>query len=258
MNDSWWRRLGPHSGAGANLFCFPYAGGGSAAFRLWPAALPSHLGVWAPELPGRGSRWSEAPMKSIPTLVDALLAALQPHLNLPFIFFGHSMGAVLAFEITQALVLRGQPTPRHLIVSARRPPHIPSDLPDLHPLPNDEFIAEINRRYGGISQELLAERELFDILLPGLRADITALKSYRPALRAPLMCAISAFGGVHDRLTPRSHLDEWRSQTTGPFQVRMFPGDHFYLDSCRLALLAHVASLAAPILSQRFLPGFVL
>jgi medium-chain acyl-[acyl-carrier-protein] hydrolase len=252
MSDRWLRRLAPCPNPSANLFCFPYAGGSAAAFRLWPSDLPASLQVWAPQLPGRANRFREPVVDRMPQLVDALIEALLPHLDRPFAFFGHSMGAAMAFEVAHALGSRGQPAPRHLIVSARRPPHLPSDVSDLHPLPDDEFIAEINRRYGGIPEQLLADRNALALLLRGLRADVHALETFRPPpRRKPLDCPISAFGGAYDRLTPCSHLEAWRSQTGSAFRVRVFPGDHFYLDSHRKELLADLSTVLAPMLTSR-------
>jgi surfactin synthase thioesterase subunit len=232
------------------MFCFPHAGGGIATYRLWPAGLPDDLEIWAAQLPGRASRWREPPLKSIPALVDALTQALLPHIDRPFLFFGHSMGAVLAFEVTRALVSTGRRVPQHLVVSGYRPPGMPGIEAPMHRLPNDAFIAEIDRRYGGIPVELLCEREVLALLLPGLRADIMALETFEPEPRAPLDCPISAFGGVHDRLAPRTHLEAWCSQTSGVFRTRAFPGDHFYLNSQRVELLAELSTIALPMLRR--------
>lgn len=244
------RRLAPRSRSAARLFCFPYAGGGAAAFRLWTAGLPAELDIWAAQLPGRANRLHEPVVNSVPNLVDALVEELMPRLDLPFAFFGHSMGSVLASEVARAVVSRGGPAPRHLIVSGRRPPGMSGPESRIHMLPDDEFIAEINRRYGGIPTQLLRDRELLMLLLPGLRADVTAVETFQPGPREPLDCPISAFGGTHDRLTPRAQLDAWRGQTTGPFRVRVFPGDHFYLDARRAEILADLSMILAPMLRR--------
>jgi medium-chain acyl-[acyl-carrier-protein] hydrolase len=231
-----------------NLFCFCHAGGAASIFRLWPAGLPAWLEVWAVQLPGHGGRWREPPIASIPALVDAFIPVLLPHLQRPFAFFGHSMGAVLAFEIANALLEREAVAPHHLFVSSRRPPHMPGSENNLHVLPDHEFIQEIDRRYGGVPGEVLESTELLALLIPALRADITALETFRPSKRAALPCPISVFGGAQDPLVPRHHLDAWRDQTDGPFRVRVFPGGHFYLDSQREALLADLSATLAPIL----------
>jgi medium-chain acyl-[acyl-carrier-protein] hydrolase len=248
MSDRWLRRLTPYGAACAHLFCFPYAGGGAATFRTWPARLPERLAVWVVQLPGRASRLDEPAVSDIPALADAVAGALVPHLHLPFTFFGHSMGAVLACEAARALTSRGCPAPRHLVVSGRRPPEMPGKETPIHLLSDDRFIAEVSNRYGAVPAELMREPEVLTLLLPGLRADFTALETFRPGPRAPLGCPISAFGGTHDRLTPRAHLEAWRGQTTGPAWVRSFPGDHFYLNDQRAALLADLSTIVTPML----------
>src|ERR1700733_1622710 len=198
VTDEWFRKIGTSSPRGARLFCFPHAGGTVTSFRQWPEALSPRLEVWAAQLPGRADRLHVPPLSSIPTLVDALVQALAPYLGTHFAFFGHSMGAVLAFEIAGALDARGLRMPEHLIVSGRRPPGVSSSEPDMHRLPDEEFVAEIDRRYGGIPPQLRHDREVMALLLPGLRADITALETYRPAARPPLVLPITVFGGAHD------------------------------------------------------------
>ena len=250
MNSLWLQRFAPRPHARARLFCFHHAGVGAAVYRLWPAALPAELELCAIQLPGRANRLREPALTSMAALVDALVPVLRPHLDLPFAFFGHSMGAVLAGEVARALHGGRGPAPRHLFVSGRRPAHWPNPDPLLHPLPDAEFVAEIQRRYGGIPPEVAQHEELLALLLPCLRADITVLETHAPAAaRPPLVCPVSAFGGSDDPLTPREHLDAWRGETTGAFRVREFAGDHFYLAAERQALLADLAQALAPLLA---------
>lgn len=244
--DGWLHRPAARPRATVNLICFSHAGGAASSFRLWPAKLPSWVEVSAIQLPGRGGRWRESPIRSLPALVDAIIPALMPYLRRPFAFFGHSMGAVLASEVSRVLVENKGTPPLHLFVSSRRPPHLPSSEPHLHNLPDHEFIREIDQRYGGFPSELLHSPDLLTLLAP-LRADITALETFHAVKQAPLPCPISAFGGASDRRVPRDHLEAWRDQTDGPFRVRMFPGGHFYVDSQRDALLADISATLAPI-----------
>lgn len=248
MGTGWLCKHSPRPHAVARLFCFPYAGTGSSAYRLWGAGLPPSLEVCPVQLPGRENRLREPALTSIAALVDALTPALAPHLDLPFAFFGHSMGAVLAVEVARAMESRGMPQPRHLFVSGRRPPHLRSDESEFHALPDTEFVAEINRRYGGIPPEVLQQKELLTLLLPCLRADIVALETHLPVSRPPMSCPISAFGGADDRLTPREHLEAWRGETKVAFQLSMYPGDHFYLRAQQASLLAEISATLAPLL----------
>jgi len=253
----WVSRPQPRPHARARIFCFPHAGAGASVYRLWGAGLPVELEVCAIQMPGREARLREPALSSIPEIVDALIPALQPHLDLPFVFFGHSLGAVIASELTRALSQRGGPLPQHLVVSARRPPHVPDTKPPLHRLPDDSFAAEINRRYGGIPAELLQHADVMAVLLPSLRADITALETHAPSPRAPLSMPISVFGGTHDGLTPHEHLEAWRTETAGPFRIRKFAGDHFYLKPQLAEVLADLSATFAPMLGAARSAGCV-
>ncbi|MEO8152060.1 MAG: alpha/beta fold hydrolase [Rhizobacter sp.] len=250
MSNAWFMRPAPRPNAKARLFCFPYAGGGAAAYRLWPTGLPAELEVVAIQLPGRANRLREPALNSISAIVDALVPVLLPQLDLPCVFFGHSMGSLLAAEVARALVAQGLRGPRHLVVSGRRPPHMKQTEPLLHALPDAEFVSAINQRYGGIPAEVAAHADLLALLLPSLRADIQALETHHPPIREPMGCPISVFGGGDDRLTPRTHLDAWRSETSAAFRVRVFPGDHFYLAPRMNEVLADLSATVAPLLDM--------
>ena len=242
----WLQRWGQPGDSATRLFCFPNAGGAAALFRLWPQGLPRDVELLAIQLPGRGNRWKEPAIPDIARIVEALMPALEPCLDRPFAFFGHSMGSMVAYAVIQSLIERGAPLPFHLFVSSRRSPGVanPSDTP-LHVLPEDAFVAEMRRRYGGIPDEVLAEPELMALLLPALRADIQALETYVVSRSAPLPFPVTAYGGADDALNPRAHLEAWRDETESDFRVRMFPGGHFYLDARRDEVVADVSATLA-------------
>jgi medium-chain acyl-[acyl-carrier-protein] hydrolase len=220
---------------------------GASMFRTWPAGLPADLDVCAIQPPGRENRLREAPFQSITDIVEGLLPALLPELDRPFALFGHSMGAVVACEVARALEAQGAPLPLQLIVSARRPPHLPGVETPISGLPDAQFLAEVQSRYGGIPAELLAEPEILALLLPGLRADFTALETHKPPPRSPLPFSITALGGSEDRLTPHHHLHAWGGETLAGFDVRLFSGDHFYLNPRRSEVLSAISELLAPL-----------
>ena len=188
-------------------------------------------------------------MTSIPRLVEAITDAVVKLPERKFVFFGHSMGAVLASEVARRLMTLSLPLPSHLIVSGRRPPQFQDPNPPIGDLPDAEFVAAIDRRYGGIPREILANPDVLALLLPGLRADMIALETFHPGPRPPLPIPISAFGGDSDPMTPIAHLEAWKSETQGAFAMRVFPGGHFYLDLQRKAVLDEIAHIIVPILA---------
>jgi surfactin synthase thioesterase subunit len=250
----WIRSFCARPDARARLFCFSYAGVGASAFRLWHEGLPPELEVCAIQLPGRESRLDEPALSSVPRLVELLVPQVRAHARAggdrPFAFFGHSMGATLAFEVARTLQCDGAPMPVHVFLSARRPPSVPDPDPPLSHLADAEFVAELNRRYGGIPAEVLAHQELLALLLPALRADLTALESFRSPPLPLLSAPVSVFGGHDDSRAPRSYLEAWRAHVAGTIRLRQFPGGHFYLNQARErdAVLAEVRSVLAPLL----------
>jgi medium-chain acyl-[acyl-carrier-protein] hydrolase len=251
VGDTWLVRRGAQQGrvVTARLFCFPHAGVGASAYRLWAMGLPPALEVCAVQLPGRESRFREPPLDRIDAAVAALLPVLRENSDLPFAFFGHSMGAVVATELTLALAAAGAPLPHHLFVSARRPPEVPDPDTPLANLPDAAFLVEIQRRYGGIPAEVMQDAEMMGLLLPSLRADIRALENHAPTRPTRIPVPLSVFGGSQDTRVPYTHLEAWRQAAAGEFRLRMFAGDHFYLNPRRAEVLAEVTTTLASMLT---------
>jgi len=235
--SAWIVRPRPRRGCRLRLFCFPYAGGAAAVYRPWIDAFSAEVDVCPIQLPGRGSRFREAPFRRAADLVPAAAEALRAYLDLPFAFFGHSMGAVVAFELTRELRRRGWPGPVLLAVSGRQAPPRPDPDPPFGHLPDQEFLREVRERYDGIPDEVLAEEELLQLVLPALRADILVLETHKYVPGPPLDCPLSCLGGDEDRHVSREDLEAWRDETRGPCTVRTFPGRHFFIDSAREAVL---------------------
>lgn len=220
----------------ARLFCFPYAGGGPMIFREWPQELPPDVGVYALHLPGRGGRLSESLFTEFELLTDAIVEAIVPYLDLPFAFYGHSMGAIVSFEVARRIRREHGFEPIHLFVSGRRAPQIPSSTPPIHALPHPEFLDEL-RRLNGTPPEVLAHPELMQMMAPILRADFSITQTYEYVDQSRLNCPISAFGGLHDSEMTYENLEAWREQTNNAFVLRMIPGDHFFLNTARPLML---------------------
>lgn len=230
-----------------HLFCFPYAGGGASAFREWADDLPSAVDVHPIQIPGREGRWGERPFTSLSSLVENLATVLSPCLNLPFVFFGHSMGALIGFELARHIRRKTNKTPVHLFISGARAPQIPDPDPPIHRLPDSEFIREL-QRLNGIPEIILQDSELMRVVLPTIRADITLCETHEYYWDEPLSCPITAYGGQQDRKVQREDLAGWSSQTSRAFLFRAFPGDHFYLTSARKLLLRAVSAELSGIL----------
>jgi surfactin synthase thioesterase subunit len=232
------------------LFCLPYAGGGSSAYRDWQSGFPSEIEVCPVQLPGRENRFSEPPATSMPSLVRALAAGLRPFLDRPFALFGHSLGALVAFELCQELRSMGQPVANHLFASARRAPHLPDRRPPIHHLPDEAFVAEL-RRLNGTPEEVLGDSDLMELILPTLRADFTIAETYRWKQRPPLDCPITVFAGRDDPETTPAEVEGWRTHTRGALRVELLPGDHFFVYHSRSQLQAAILrELMAPRLDE--------
>jgi medium-chain acyl-[acyl-carrier-protein] hydrolase len=192
-------------------------------------------------------RMKEPPVLSISRIVESTVDAIRRLPERRSVFFGHSMGAILASETARRLIALSLPLPRHLIVSGRRPPSLQDPMPTVSGLPDADFIAEIDRRYGGIPPEILENPDVLALVLPGLRADMIALETFQPEPRQPLPTPISAFGGDADPMTPVAQLEAWKSETYAGFATRVFPGGHFYLDTQRSELLREISQILARI-----------
>ncbi|MGA8085789.1 MAG: thioesterase domain-containing protein [Terracidiphilus sp.] len=210
------------------LFLFAHAGGGSAAFRGWNDRIGDEIELGYIQLPGRESRLCEQPFSSMVELIPHLVDALAAHIDRPFAFYGHSLGARIAFEAARELRHRGAPGPAHLFIAACHAPQLPWPHPPMSGLEDSQFLREVQERYGSIPRQVVEDEELRSLLLPALRADVTMVETcaYSPGL--PLDCGISAFGGLQDHTVSQSSLDQWRVQTRGEFHMHMVPGNHFF------------------------------
>ena len=225
----------PLKDAPLRLFCFPYAGGGLTAFRSWLDYLPHNVEVQVLEMPGREAQLRLPSFVRVEPLIRAIADAMKDYEDRPFAFFGHSMGALVSFELSRLLRRAEMTPPRALLVSGRRPPQLPIEPPTYN-LPEEEFVAEL-REMGGTPEEVLRHPELLTLLLPTLRSDFELCQTYSYTEEPPFSFPITAFGGLNDKFVPREEMERWREQTTGSFQLRMFPGDHFFLHSSQALLL---------------------
>jgi len=220
----------PSTNAEIRLFCFPPAGAGAGIYRRWTTELSPEIDVFRILPPGRESRLRESRCTDIEAYLDGLVPELLPLLNKPFAFFGHSMGSLIAYSLAQRLNRAYSILPRHLFVSSFHPPHaIPNE--NIGDLPQEDFIRELRSRYDGIPDQLLEEPELLELLLLIIRADLAIVENYRYDPQHPISCPISAFGGYSDNWVSEPQLLEWRDHTSAEFDISMYPGNHYFLDT---------------------------
>jgi medium-chain acyl-[acyl-carrier-protein] hydrolase len=212
--------------ATVRLFCFAHAGGGAAFFRPWRIGLAPEIDVRPVILPGRESRFREAPYQRIEQLLDPLCAALEPLLDLPYAFFGHSLGAIVAFEVARRF------DPACVVVSGRRAPRAPNNRRLFRSLPDAEFLAAVGG-LGGTPPEILGQPDLIRVLMPALRGDFELNETYRPLPGPRLSCPLAAYMGAGDPEVGRPELLGWHEETTNEFTMRVFAGGHFYLKGGR-------------------------
>ena len=209
------------------VFCFPHAGGGASTYRRWAGELVDGVEICAVQLPGREDRLNEQPFTSLSALVAAVHAEIVPYLERPFAFFGHSMGALLGFELARTLQASGDVLPIHVVVSGRRAPHLPPVRPPLHDLPPGQFEAAL-LALEGTPGEVFADEELMALFGPLLRADLAVCETYEYAPGVPLDVPLTVFGGSRDGEASAANLEAWRGHSRAFCGVHLFPGNHFY------------------------------
>lgn len=233
------------------VFCFAHAGATASAYAPWSRSLAGNsqaasIEIVGMEFPGHGIRMDEELCADVPTLANGIARSIQQELMrtpaLEYGFYGHSLGAVIAFETARKLAALGVRGPSRLFVGACRTPEMPPVLPTIGHLLEDEFLAAVQQRYGGIPAAVLEEPELLEMILPILRADFSAYEGYRYQVGPELGCPITAFAGVSDPVVRAEDMAGWAHHTSGPFELHTVPGDHFFLTQSRDRVLDVISS----------------
>jgi len=227
----WFEDLSPALKPSLRLFCFPYAGGTSQVFRKWQRHFPPEVDICLVHLPGRGKRIGERPRTRLKPLVEEIADAMHGQLQQAFALFGHSMGALISFELSRELRRRHGITPRQLFLSGHRAPHATKADPPTFNLPHDDFMLEL-KRLNGTPRELLDDAETRELFLPLLRADFEVVDTYQYLPEEALSCPLTIYSGLQDPKVQISSLQAWRELTSGSCNIKMFPGDHFFIHSC--------------------------
>ncbi len=247
--DQWIRIARRNPGARLRLLCLPYSGGAASIFDSWSKLLPMSVEVCAAELPGHGARILEKPFRQMEPLLDALIEVSESLRSQPFALFGHSLGGTLAFELTRELERRGLPAPRGVFVGGSVPPHRRPSLPDWHTLPDDELV-RVFERLNGIPQPILEQKELLEVILPGIRGDLEVLSSYRYVDETPLRAPLWAFAGSSDPLAKPEQIEAWRELSPRGYAFSVVEGGHFFINTNREAFLATLGLGLKTIIDQ--------
>ncbi|MFC9430497.1 thioesterase II family protein [Streptomyces sp. NPDC056987] len=242
----WVRCFHPAPLSRGQLLCFPHAGGSASFYFPLSAQLFSVAEVFAVQYPGRQDRREEAAPRDIGVMADRIYAAVRGRLGArPTTFFGHSMGAVLAFEVARRFEADGGELSRVFASGRRAPSRVREE--NVHLRTDDGIVAEL-KSMSGTDAALLGDEEILRMILPALRSDYEAIETYRCEPGATLRAPISAFTGDSDPKTSLEEAEEWREHTTGAFDLKVFPGGHFYLGpqapAVTAALREHLASVA--------------
>jgi len=229
QEDSVWiRRFHPAPDSRVRLVCLPHAGGSASFFFPVSQALSPSVDVLSLQYPGRQDRRLDPRIENIGEYADAIAAELKPWLDLPIAFFGHSMGAVLAFEVTRRLEAADPEfSPVALFASGRRAPSRYRDE-NVHRRDDDGIVREM-KALSGTDARVLGNEEILRMVMPAIRSDYKAIETYRSEPDAAVRAPITVLTGDSDPRTSRDEAEAWRSHTTGAFDIRVFPGGHFFL-----------------------------
>jgi surfactin synthase thioesterase subunit len=231
LDQLWFHAPQPCPDAALRLYCFHHAGGGAAAYRGWPEAVGPGVEIVAIRLPGRENRFAEPRFRRMTDVVEALRGPLRAGLDRPYAFFGHSLGALVAYETARVLVRDGCPPPVHLFAAAspfpdRESPRGPGS--QLHAVPDDVLIERLGR-YGGLPESLLAQQAMLAVMLPTIRDDLEIGATYLAAGTGGLPCPVTVLAGADDQTVSQEGLASWRMATSGSFQIRVLRGGHFFV-----------------------------
>jgi medium-chain acyl-[acyl-carrier-protein] hydrolase len=229
-NCKWFIVPKPNPNAEIKLFCFPYAGGSSYTFQSWPQHISRNIEVVIIQPPGRGSRMFEPLYFDMNSLVNDLIQVFPEQLNKPYILFGHSLGSRVAFEILSQLSKIGCRLPIHFIASGSGGPHLMPDKDSIYHLPDKDFIAEL-KILNGTPKSILENKELMDLFLPLLKADFEIADNYCYSANNIFHCPITIFGGESDIEVSLLELTSWGDFFTKKTNVKMVPGNHFFIDN---------------------------
>jgi len=241
LSSPWFKSHGSTERGAVRLFCFHCAGGSAAAFRDWPRQLSRQIELVTVQLPGREWRFGETPFRRMEPLIGELAEQIAPRLGERYVFFGHSMGALISFELLREIQHRQLPPPVLYFPAGLRAPQIPDHDPPIHHLPDHEFLSNLLEHHDDRLTVMTDNDGLRSILLPCMRADVELCETYRYKQGQPLSCPIFALGGMADPEVTEDDLRSWKEQTTATFRYFLYPGGHFFIDTAAARVLQLVS-----------------
>lgn len=242
LSSKAWLRHEP-SDAAVRLICLPHAGAGAASFNRWLGLFPPAIAAVRVQLPGREDVAAEPPLRRVRDAVDALLPQITRLIDTRVALYGHSMGALVAFELARALSAAGTP-PVHLFISGRRAPHRPASKAPIHHLPDDAFVAALEEM-GGTGGTASRNPAFLRYALRLIKADLELCEEYTYRPEPKLHCPITAFYGTEDPVVDVDEVEAWKGQTNATFAIHAFPGDHFFHQCHRVSIAANIAEALA-------------
>ncbi|MEV6908298.1 alpha/beta fold hydrolase [Amycolatopsis sp. NPDC051071] len=239
--DSWFRRFHAAPDAKARLVCLPHAGGSASFYFPVSRALAPEIEVLAVQYPGRQDRRNEPFLTSVDALADSITALLRDKTDRPLAFFGHSMGAMIAYEVVRRLEKASLPVAK-LFVSGRRAPSRPRNE-SVHTRSDEGVLAEL-RRLSGTEMDLLGDEDVVRMILPAVRNDYRAVETYRHTHEEPISTPVVAFTGNADPVATVDEVGSWADHTDGGFDLVTLEGGHFFLTRHQDVILRHLSGLA--------------
>ncbi len=240
MNSLWIRRFHPAPHSAVRLVCFAHAGGSASFFFPMSKVLSPSVDVLAVQYPGRQDRRADACIDNIADLAEEVFHALRVWADRPLFLFGHSMGAVVAFEVARRMEQAGGPTPASLFASGRRAPSR-YRTEGVHQRDDDGIVREL-QELSGTDSRLLGDEELLRMILPAIRNDYKAIETYRCDAGATVSCPITVITGDADPRTTIEEAQAWREHTTSAFDLRVFSGGHFFIAAQQAEIIKMISA----------------
>lgn len=249
MNSKWISNHYIPAKAKIRLLCFPFGGGGASTYLSWARHLKPEIEIVPVQLPGRETRLDETSIDKISKLISGMLPALIGYLDRPYAMFGHSMGALIAFELSREIRRKNLPGPKLLLLSGKSAAHLKDDYPPIACLPDKKLMKELEKRYEvKLSGDSMA---LIQMMLPTIRSDIFAVEKYIYKSEPPFDFPIIGFGGKLDRIIKPPDIEAWSIHTTGRFRYYHIDGDHFFVKSKSNTLVTYVRNELIAVLTNK-------